>query len=951
MQTKLARITNCLIRSALIFLLTGIVTTAFSQTIRGKVFDVKTGEPLVGATVHLEGTKFSTMVNLDGSYIFKNIHPGKYEVEVSLAGYKKPTPMEVDVNGNSNTGVVDFQLETSASSLTEVIVAGMGDRSSDRAVRNIEKNSDMVQNILSEKTIQLLPDLTVANALQRVSGVTIQRDNTGDGKYAIIRGMEQRYNNVLVNGIKIPSPDDKYRFIPMNIFPSEMLERLEVIKALTPNMEGDAIGGTMNLVMKSAPDRFILSANVSGGYSTLFSSTPFTTFDHSGINKQAPAEIHGNNYVATPADFPLGNLNFSHKSNPINRTLGVTVGDRFLDKRLGVILSASYQDFYKGAISQRLVPDAQPLPSPAANTLNPSDAYVRQYSTETNRIGLQNKIDYVFNSRHKLSLFNLYLHQNAYETRYTPDSTVGLNSSPKQATVSPEYRSTWQIQDIYNATLQGDHQLSNKVKVNWSGVYSIARQQLPDQATSKWDEQVFYGTKGVDSIKSTIPVGTSNAMTRRWRHNKDQDWAGYGNLIYKSTILAREVEFQTGGLYRYKTRDTYDNTYALQTTSQTGTPYTGIGNVPLYFQTPAQATGAVNVVNANNYTAHEKVGAGYIQAKFMLLRALQVLGGVRVENTQDDYTTQLPLTSTSGAFGTIHYTDVLPSVHLKYTLNGKQALRLSYFKSISRPGFGDIVPIEDNSNEQFTFKGNPYLKHVRADNLDLRYDLFPGLADQLLVGAFYKHLQNPIEYYVTNLNGPSSQYIMPQNTNEATNYGAELVFTKYFGMFGVSANYTYTHSRVTTTKRLYTFVPGTGNTTLNTSQTRPLQGQANHVGNLSLLYKNPKLGLDVQLAFSYTGDRIEQVSPYANLDIWQKPFTGLDLSLEKSIGRHFTFFGKANNLTNSPNKEYIKFPYTSVNANFHGGYTIPFQDAGSNYTVAQRDIYKLSLLGGIRYKF
>jgi len=332
--------------------------------------------------------------------------------------------------------------------------------------------------------------------------------------------MDQRYNNTLVNGIKIPSPDDKYRFVPMNIFPSEMLDRLEVIKALTPDMEGDAIGGTMNLVMKSAPDRFLLSANASGGYSTLFSSNSFTSFNHSGINKRSPAEIHGNSYVATPADFPLGNLDFSNKSHPVNSTMGLTIGDRFLNKKLGVILSASYQNIYKGAISDRLIPDAQPLPSPAANTLNPSDAYVRQYSTQTNRIGLQNKIDYIFNSKNKISLFNLYLHQNQYETRYTPDSVVGLNSSPTQATVTPEYRSQWQIQNIYNGTLQGDHQLSKRVKVDWSGVYSIAKQELPDQATDKWDEQVYYNAGKINQVVSTIPVGTSNAMTRRWRHNK-----------------------------------------------------------------------------------------------------------------------------------------------------------------------------------------------------------------------------------------------------------------------------------------------------------------------------------------------------------------------------------------------------------------------------------------------
>ena len=404
-------------------------------------------------------------------------------------------------------------------------------------------------------------------------------------------------------------------------------------------------------------------------------------------------------------------------------------------------------------------------------------------------------------------------------------------------------------------------------------------------------------------------------------------------------------------MYRYKTRDSYNNEYDLQSTDGSNVPFTDINLVPLYFQATGQNKGSYTAVNAQTYTAHEKVGSGYVQARFLLFPKLQVLGGVRVENTQFDYTTALPLTAPVGPKGNIHYTDVLPSVHLKYSLQSNQNLRFSYFKSISRPGFGDLVPIQDNSNEEFTYLGNPYLKHVRADNLDLRYELFPGLADQFLVGAFYKHLQNPIEYYVTNVNGPSSLYLRPQNTSEATNYGAEAVFTKYWGVFGVSANYTYTHSRVTTAKRVYTLTQTNGIQTLNADQTRPLQGQADHVGNVSLLLKNPAWGLDAQLAFAYTGNRIVQVSPYYGLDIWAKPIGQLDLSLEKKIYGGFVLFAKVNNLTNSPNKEYIKFPYTKVNANLPPGYNIPFQDGGSNYTVAQRDIYKISYLGGIRYKF
>lgn len=921
-----------------------------AQTLRGKVFDSNTGEPLTGATVVLEHTHYNTTVQLDGSFLFRHLPTGKYIIDVTTVGYHASKPQEVDLASDVS---VNIGMTSAAITLQETTIVGAG-AGSDHAARRLEQRSDMVQNILSARTIELSPDVTVANAIQRVSGVTIQRDNTGDGRYAIIRGMDQRYNNTLVNGIKIPSPDDKYRFVPMSIFPSEMLERLEVIKALTPNMEGDAIGGTMNLVMKSAPDHFLLTANASGGYSTLFSSRPFTAFNHSGIPKKSPAEINGNTYAAPPSDFSDNILNYSNKSNPINSLVGMTIGDRFAGGKLGIILSASYQNIYKGAISERLVPDAQPLPAPVPNTLNPSDSYVRQYSTQTNRLGLQNKIDYFFNSRNKISLFNMYLHQNEYETRFTPDSsTAGLNSTATQTLVSPEYRSRWQIQDIYNATLHGEHQLSNRVKLDWNGVYSIAKQQIPDMSTYTWDEVVYYNGSGdgkIDSVSNTIPKGTSNVTTHRWQHNTDQDLAGYANLTYTPTLFSRLVEFEAGGLYRHKTRNNYNNEYALQAVNG-GQPFTSINDVQTYFQASGQNQGLTTAVNAMTYTAHENIGSGYIQARFMVARHLQVLGGVRVENTQDEYNTVLPETSTIGKSGTVHYTDVLPSVHFKYSIGEKQNIRLSYFKSISRPGFGDLVPITDNSNEEFTYLGNPYLLHVRADNLDARYELFPGLADQFLVGAFYKKIENPIEYYVTNLNGPSSLYLRPQNSGEATNYGFEAVFTKFFGVFGVSANYTYTHSSVTTTKREYTFSQGSGIQTYNVNQTRPLQGQANNVGNISLLFKSQKIGLDVQLALAYTGDRIAQVSPYANLDIWDKPFTQLDLSLEQRLAKHFTFFGKVNNLTNAPNKEYIKFPYKTVNSNLPDGYQVPFQDAGSNYTVAQKDIYKLSFQGGIRYKF
>src|ERR1700744_4915457 len=148
-----------------------------------------------------------------------------------------------------------------------------------------------------------MPDVTVANVLRRVSGVTVDRGDNGEGRYPVIRGMDKRYNYTLVNGIKIPSPDDKNRYVPMDMFPSEMLQRLEVIKSLTPDMEGDAIGGGMKMGIKPPPRQLTINANAAGGYAQMLFNQSFTAFPHGAVNSSAPNELHGENYTPVYTDF------------------------------------------------------------------------------------------------------------------------------------------------------------------------------------------------------------------------------------------------------------------------------------------------------------------------------------------------------------------------------------------------------------------------------------------------------------------------------------------------------------------------------------------------------------------------------------------------------------------------------------------------------------------------
>lgn len=911
----------------LFFLLSAISFSSIAQAIKGKVTDAVTKEPMVGATVLLKETSKSQVVQLDGFFTFKDLKAGQYDLEVRYVSYETKE-VKVTVAGGNATPV-NIALSPNTQELATVTISD-DNGSTDKRARTLEKNATQVVNIVSSKNIELSPDVTVANVMQRVSGVTIERSSSGEGRYPIIRGMEKRYINTLVNGIKIPSPDNKNRFIPLDLFPAELLERLEVSKTLTPSMEGDAIGGTINLVMKDAPAKKLLQVNFAAGYNTVFGGRYFQKFDRSTISKLAPSEIHGNSYAAAPSDFPPNNLNFSNKTNPINTNFGITFGDRFgKDKKSGFLVSASYQDNFTGNNSTFFLPNAQPGINNIPQFI---ELQSRTYSQESRRIGLNNKIDYKFNKNNKISLINVFVRLDDYQSRMISD-TIALNSL-----VDAQARTRWQYQSIYNSTLQGVHQLANTLKLDWSLAYSTANNHIPDQADFTHEYPVTKTANSVDILQG---------MNRIWAHNSDKDYSAYINFTENFNLLGRKFELKFGGVERNKDRSSYYNSYSLSPFLGTGTSqvYTNINSANYTFK---GAGASLFNPDGNDYTIKENVAAGYLQGKWQLTEKLEALGGLRIENTQQKYDTQLPA-AVAAKKGTISYTDFLPSAIFKYELKADQNLRLSYYRAIARPGFAELIP-DGQQGEVFKEMGNPQgLNHTTADNFDFRYELFPKNADEILIGAFYKRIQNPIEFSAVKT-GVTSQTLIPQNFGDATNYGFEAVITRYFGPFGVVANYTYTKSKITSDK-LYSYRNDQGQVTSRIQpETRPLQGQSDHIGNLALIYKDPKLGLDLQTAFVYTGSRIALVSPYYGLDYWQAPTKQLDFSVEKRFAKRFSVYAKVNNLTNTPYILELHQSYKNYLA-APGARALALQTDVNNKIIVQKDLFKTNYLIGIRYKF
>ena len=867
---------------------------ADAAVVKGKVTDARTREEIIGAAILVkEDPARGTVTGLDGSFSLETGHEA-CTLQCSYVGYKM-----VEVAVGRGTGEVSIRLAEEEVLLEGVTVIAHNPGRSEAGARAIERQSMNVVNVMSAKAIELSPDITVANVIQRMSGVTVERNSSGEGQYAILRGMDKRYNYTLVNGVKIPSPDNKNRFVPLDMFPSEMLDRLEVSKSLTADMEGDGIGGAVDLVMKDAPAERQFTANLSTGYNAMYFGRDFQSFRHRDIARQSPYEAAGlpEDYAVTMDQFTRSNLHMKWARPLPDLTAGLSYGDRFFHDRLGLMLAASYLNTARGKESMLYY---QP-----GTTHNGTER--RNYSSRQARTGAHLKLDYHFDTHHKLTWYNGYMDMTEAEVRDGQDEA------------ERSVRMKWNHQYIFNSTLRGEHVfLDNEaLRMEWATVVSTAYSETPDNANL-----LLNGTH----------VPQSDAATRRWEHNSDTDQAGYVDLSYKWDIDGRSViDFSAGGMFRNKQRTSFFNEYTFNSgtadAQYIGKDWNNFDEIDFALKSPYG-----NIGDPLNYDATEQVGAGYVMAKYTVTR-WELIAGLRVEHTRQGYTLRFPR-SVDGE-GLQQYTDLLPSFHLKYNVHDKANLRFSYARAINRPSFFEIVPYTI-LNEDYDEKGNPDLQHTVADNLDLRYEFFPRSSEQFMVGVFYKYIQNPIEYGLFSEQGQGTFY-MPMNFGNATNMGVEADVMKYFNWFGIKANYTYTHSSITTQKRTM----DSNYEVVRVEQTRPLFGQAAHVANLSLLFKGAKQGLEGQIAASYTSKRLSDISNWLDDDIWEAGYVQLDVSVEKSFRVGLTLYAKASNLLDSPLLRYIHpgAQTASVDSErYRGG------------VIERQEWHGQSFMVGIRYK-
>jgi TonB-dependent receptor len=807
----------------------------------GRVID-SAGNVLPGARVEIDPRGIRLVTDREGSFSVSSLPAGDYEVEVSYVGFgddKQTVKVE-----SGRRASLEAKLTPHASE--EVTVTAPRARGEVSAL-NQQKNAQNIVDVLPADVITSLPNTNVADAIGRLPSVSLERDE-GEGKYVQVRGLEPRYTNGSINGAHIPSSESNGRQLKLDAIPSDLIGSIELHKTLSADQDGDAIGGSINLVTKTAGNQEAWSFGGEGGYT--------------GLQDGRYVYQYGGTY--------------SNRFGP--------------DKKLGLVLGGTYDwngrgiDDIEPGVGVSQLPDGS-----SVSTFNGIDYRLYQYQRK--RFGLAGGVDYRIDTGSSVYLRGLFSEFHNYGDRWVTSASAGDFLTPTVTDDGGGFSGSVQDrrpnEQTYSVSAGGHHPVGT-ASIDYNLSYSHARQNVLDQRQADFDgPSAAFNVDGSDPFFPRFtPLGGVNQLDAsqytvtgyRISNEKtaNRDLALAANLAFPYRAGDRNGELKIGGKYRdeEKTSDVNDQRFKA-----TGDPSLlvsqGLDPVDVsnfyfgrYPQGPnlslAAATDFFNgnpgafrenlnqehVDNdPNNYDVAEKVAAFYVKNTTHFGR-LHVEAGVRAEHTSGQYDGfQIQLNddgdwlSTAQSNQSRSYTNVLPSVSLKYELDSSTNLRGVYGWAIARPDYADLVPsLQITETRQQVAAGNPNLKPTRGQSYDVLIEHYLGAVGVVSAGAFYKDLKDPIyEGSVTTLSsGPFAGFeqTQPVNGPGAKIYGVEATWQQrlsflpgFLNGLGIMANYTYTDSKAS-------FDPTTGRT-----GTARLQRTTPNEFNLNLTYDRGRLSV------------------------------------------------------------------------------------------------------------
>lgn len=890
----------------------------------GRVLDAATGRGLAGARVTVVETSVGAVSGVDGRYSLDGVPSGTQRVSATLLGYGTKTVTGVPVPAGG-TARQDVTLAAEAVALEGLTVTATAERGSVSRALDEQRTSTSIINSTTTEQIAKSPDSNAAQAVQRVSGVTVQ-----DGKYVFVRGLGERYTTTSLNGARIPSPEPERKVVPLDLFPASLLEAITTSKTFTPDQPGDFSGAQVNLQTKSFPARRVVSYSVTGGWNT--AATGATVLRAPGVggdwfgfgagDRAIPAPIQGlDAFPSDPAERNLLIRSFrdtwaAREGNGApNVSTSLTAGGEspVFGRRIGYVGSLSYsrkQEAHLGEIRALAIPTNGGVPTPL-------DEFRGSTGTTSVLWGGMLNLSTFFGANNKLELNNTY--------NRTADNTAreDWGTLEEFSQIDSVRRTTLQYveRSVRSNQLRGEHVLPNGNNLDWSVTSSGVTRDEPDRSDLAYGyESSPSGGRLPFAWLGFLPAGAKRTFGRV----RESAINTQANYAFGFGPASRDAKIKFGGAYRYTHRDADREAYNIRaiglSAEQRAFPadqlfdgrYTE-GSQSLLFLEPN--------TNGGLYRAREHVAAGYAMAEASWGRA-RMIGGARVENWR------LGLDSEPISGGLNHTsrnnTDVLPSLALNLALTDAQNLRFSATQTLSRPEYRELSPItyQGAVGEQL-ISGNPELGRTLVRNLDARWEWYPNAGEVLSLGVFGKQFTNPIEpIEVAGAGAPRQTFV---NAKGAVDYGVEAEVRKslaglagWTAPFGVFANATLMRSEI----RI-----GEGTQSAQTNPNRPLVGQAPYVVNAGVSYTGDGERVSATLLYNVVGRRLAAAAlAPLNHDPYVTPRQVLDFSLRFPLFRYASAKFDAKNLFNSPYEvkqgEVIRERYTTGRV-FSLGLTFP----------------------------
>ncbi|TKB51779.1 TonB-dependent receptor [Ferrimonas aestuarii] len=867
---------------------TGFASPSWSAgRIDGIIKDADSQLPLQGAIVRIEELQLEQSAARDGRFNFPQVEAGDYTLTVSYLG-AKPQQLKVTVLDDK---VASAQIDLTG--LTERIEV-LGQRGSLSRSLNQQRAADNLVSVVSADAIGQFPDTNVSEALQRVPGVSIERDQ-GEGRFVRVRGMAPDYNAVSMNGARLPAPEDDRRAVALDVIPSDLLETLEVTKTLTPDMDADSLGGAIEVKSLSAFDRDDTYVNMSaeGSYDSLTENT--------------------------------------------NPKLAASYSDRFNDDTLGVALAASWYDRDFGSDNVETGGKWDFDESPALL----EEAEQRDYQISRERIGLGANFDYRPSDDVDFFLRTLYSDYNDDEVRNAnviewADPIASGDST--DAEVARELKQRTEEQSIYSAVLGGQWR-PELWTLDYQASWSQAKADKPRYIDGAKFEGEFENIGFTDT--ETPHISAPDAFFDASEYELDKVELGENHT--EDTVISAKVDFtrdlslrdnpaeiKFGGKYSTREKTADETVWVYEDFEDQGisgddlnmSHFAG-GEVDYNlgrFGPSIQAAGIWNLVNGlssddaldevestiNDYRIDEDLMAAYLMGT-MDIGELRVLGGVRYERLErdtkgygyNDIEERFDPISTSS--DNDHW---LPSLHFKYSLSDKTQLRASWSNTLVRPTFGQLAPgffIEEDDGDMEASFGNPNLEPLESMNWDIGIEHYLGGVGVLSANLYYKDIKNFI--YEADLGGYGAYTDFNKaqtfiNGDDAYIYGAELAYVQEFTFLPdpfkgllFSTNFTLSDSEAT--------IDWFDDDQLM-SRDIPLPSQSELTANASLGYENSYVSL--RLSAAYKSEYLVEVDSLddANHDIYEDEHLQWDFVAKGFITSDVIVYFKAINLTDEP---------------------------------------------------